>query len=259
MRLDLKGKVALVTGAATGIGKACADVLAENGATVIYSDRDLPRLKATAQGKGHTLLLDVADRAGVEVAVADAITRFGQIDILVNNAGIGVSAEDRKTIEAFPDRAWDEVLAIDLTGVFLVSKAVIKGMKARRTGAVVNIASITGMVGLRLQSPYIAAKAAVINLTRGMAIELATDGIRVNAVAPGSTSTEAWHNWMNDPQSAATGLLEKQVATIPMKRPGTPREMAQGVAFLCSDAASYITGHTLVIDGGWTAGYARDW
>lgn len=257
MQLDLNGKVALVTGAATGIGKACADLLAENGATVIYSDRDLPRVTETAQGKGQPLHLDVADRAGVAAAVADVEGRLGRIDILVNNAGIGVNAEDRKTIEEFPDRAWDEVLAIDLTGVFTVSKAVLKGMKARRSGAVVNIASITGLVGLRLQSPYIAAKAAVINLTRGMAIELATEGIRVNAVAPGSTATEAWHGWMNDPQSA--GLRDKQLATIPMKRPGTPREMAQGVAFLSSDAASYITGHTLVIDGGWTAGYARDW
>lgn len=259
MRLDLDGRVALVTGAATGIGKACADVLAENGATVIYSDRDAERVAVTARGKGTPLCLDVADRAGIQAAVAEAQDRFGWIDILVNNAGIGVKAEDRNTIDNFPERAWDDVLAVDLTGLFLVSKAVIRGMKARRSGAVVNIASITGIVPLRLQSPYIAAKAAVINLTRGMAIELATEGVRVNGVAPGSCATEAWHAWMNDPLSQTDGLLEKQVATIPMKRPGTPREMAQGVAFLASDAASYITGHTLVIDGGWTAGYARDW
>lgn len=259
MRLDLDGRVALVTGAATGIGKACADVLAENGATVIYSDRDAERAAETARGKGTPLRLDVADREGIQAAVAEATDRFGRIDILVNNAGIGVKAEDRHTIDSFPEKAWDDVLAIDLTGLFLVSKAVIRGMKARRSGAVVNIASITGIVPLRLQSPYIAAKAAVINLTRGMAIELATAGVRVNGVAPGSCATEAWHAWMNDPLSQTDGLLEKQVATIPMKRPGTPREMAQGVAFLASDAASYITGHTLVIDGGWTAGYARDW
>lgn len=259
MRLDLNGKVALVTGAATGIGKACADVLAESGATVVYSDRDADRAADTARGNGEALRLDVTDRPGIEVAVAEVHDRFGHIDILVNNAGIGVKAEDRSTIEAFPEKAWDEVLAIDLTGLFLVSRAVVKGMKARRTGAVVNIASITGIVPLRLQSPYIAAKAAVINLTRGMAIELATDGVRVNAVAPGSCATEAWHDWMNDPLSQTDDLMEKQLATIPMKRPGTPREMANGVAFLCSDAASYITGHTLVIDGGWTAGYARDW
>lgn len=259
MQLDLGGRVALVTGAATGIGKACADILAESGATVVYSDRDLDRVTETARGKGEPLLLDVAVRSGVEDGVGQVLDRFGQIDILVNNAGIGVKAEDRKTIEAFPEKAWDEVLAIDLTGLFLVSRSVLKGMKARQTGAVVNIASITGIVPLRMQSPYISAKAAVINLTRGMAIELATDGVRVNAVAPGSCSTEAWHAWMSDPLSQTDGLREKQVATIPMKRPGTPREMAQGVAFLCSDAASYITGHTLVIDGGWTAGYARDW
>jgi len=224
----MDGKVALVTGAATGIGKACADLLAERSARVIYSDRDVDRVRKTAHGKGEALLLDVADRPGIEAAVAQVTGQFGQIDILVNNAGIGVKAEDRATVEAFSERAWDDVLAIDLTGVFLVSRAVIKGMKARRSGAVVNIASITGMVGLRLQSPYIAAKAAVINLTRGMAIELATDGVRVNAVAPGSCATEAWHDWMNDPRSQTGGLLEKQMATIPMKRPGTPREMAQG-------------------------------
>lgn len=259
MKLDLGGKVALVTGAATGIGKACADVLAENGARVVYSDRDAERVAETARGKGEAVTLDVADRAGIEAAVAFVLDRFGQIDILVNNAGIGVKAEDRKTIEAFPVKAWDDILAIDLTGLFLVSRAVIKGMKARQTGAVVNIASTTGIAPLRLQSPYIAAKAAVINLTRSMAIELATDGVRVNAVAPGSCATEQWRAWMDNPLSQTDGLHEKQMATIPMKRPGTPREMGQGVAFLCSDAASYITGHTLVIDGGWTAGYARDW
>lgn len=259
MQLDLGGKVALVTGAATGIGKACADLLAENGARVVYSDRDLERVTETARGKGAALHLDVADRQGIEAPVAEVLGRFGQIDILVNNAGIGVRAEDRSTIDAFPEKAWDDVLAIDLTGLFLVSRAVLKGMKTRQSGAVVNIASITGIVPLRLQSPYIAAKAAVINLTRGMAIELATEGVRVNAVAPGSCATEQWHAWMNNRLSQTDGLLEKQMATIPMKRPGTPREMAQGVAFLASDAASYITGHTLVIDGGWTAGYARDW
>ena len=259
MDLNLNGKVALVTGAATGIGKACADLLAENGATVVYSDRDLKRADETARGKGEALRMDVADRTGIEAAVAAVLGRHGRIDVLVNNAGIGVKAEDRKTVEAFPVQAWDDVLAIDLTGLFLVSRAVIKGMKERRSGAVVNIASTTGIAPMRLQSPYIAAKAAVINLTKGMAIELALDGVRVNAVAPGSCATEAWQAWMEDPKSQTDGLREKQLETIPMKRPGTPREMAQGVAFLCSDAASYITGHTLVIDGGWTAGYARDW
>ena len=259
MFLNLEGKVALVTGAATGIGKGCADVLAESGATVIYSDRDAGRVVETARGKGDALSLDVTDRQGIESAVAEALLRHGKIDILVNNAGIGVKAEDRKTIEEFPDKTWDDVIAVDLTGLFHVSKAVLKGMKARKSGAVVNIASTTGIAPMRLQSPYIAAKAAVINLTKSMAIELAVDGVRVNAVAPGSCATEAWQAWMDDPKSRTSGLKEKQLETIPMKRPGTPREIGQGASFLCSDAASYITGHTLVIDGGWTAGYARDW
>ena len=259
MKLDLEGKVALVTGAATGIGKGCAEVFVENGATVIYSDRDADRVEEAAHGKGEALLMDVADRAGIEAAVTEVFESHGKIDILVNNAGIGVKAEDRNTIESFPVKAWDEVLAIDLTGLFLVSRAVTRGMKERRSGAVVNIASTTGIAPMRLQSPYVAAKAAVINLTRSMAIELAGDGVRVNGVAPGSCATEAWRAWMDDPASQADGFKDKQMETIPMKRPGTPREMAQGVAFLCSDAASYITGHTLVIDGGWTAGYARDW
>lgn len=257
--MDFSGKVALVTGAATGIGKACADLLAEQGATVLYSDRDLPRVTATAAGKGTPLALDVADRANVNDAVAQLLSQHGRIDILINNAGIGVRAEDRATLDAFPETAWDDVLKIDLTGIFNVSKPVLAAMKSRGTGTVVNIASVTGLVALRLQAPYIAAKAAVIHLTRAMAIEQAPHGIRVNAVAPGSTATEAWHDWMQNPLSQSGGLHEKQMAAIPMRRPGTPHEMAQGVAFLASDAASYITGHTLVIDGGWTAGYARDW
>ena len=259
MKFDLEGKIALVTGAADGIGKACAETLAESGATVVFSDRDVEKVVATAEGKGDWIAMDVADREAIESGVAEVMERHGRIDILVNNAGIGVKAEDRKTIDAFPVQAWDDILAIDLTGLFLVSRAVTGGMKAQKSGAVVNIASTTGIAPMRLQSPYIAAKAAVINLTKGMALELALEGIRVNAVAPGSTATEAWHRWMQDPASKASGLHESQMATIPMKRPGTPREMAQGVAFLASPAASYITGHTLVIDGGWTAGYARDW
>jgi NAD(P)-dependent dehydrogenase (short-subunit alcohol dehydrogenase family) len=259
MKVDLQGKVALVTGAATGIGKACAHTLAEGGATVVFSDRDAERVEATAKGKGDWLAMDVADRTGIESGVAEVLKRNGRIDILVNNAGIGVKAEDRKTVDKFPVEAWDNVLAIDLTGLFLVSRAVTCAMKAQGSGAIVNIASTLGIAPMRLQSPYIAAKAAVINLTKGMALELATDGVRVNAVAPGSTATEAWNKWMNDPSGEAGGLHDRQMETIPMKRPGTPQEIANGVAFLVSPAASYITGHTLVIDGGWTAGYARDW
>ena len=191
MKVDLHGQVALVTGAATGIGKACALALRDNGATVVFSDRDAPRLRDTA-GESDTVLIDVADRDAIETGVADVLDRHGRIDILVNNAGIGVRAADRKTFDAFPVEVWDQIIAIDLTGVFLMSRLVGRAMRARGSGAIVNIASTTGIAPLRLQSPYIAAKAGVVNLTKGMAIELARDGVRVNAVAPGSTATEAW-------------------------------------------------------------------
>lgn len=258
MKVDLDGQVALVTGAATGIGKASALALRANGATVVFSDRDADRLRETA-GDSDAQVIDVADRDSIGGGVAAVLARHGRIDILINNAGIGVRAADRKPVDQFPVAAWDEILAIDLTGVFLMSRLVAQGMRARRAGAIVNIASTTGIAPLRLQSPYIAAKAGVVNLTRGMALELARDGVRVNAVAPGSTATEAWERWMSDPASQADDLRAGQMASIPMGRPGTTQEIAHAVLFLASPAASYVTGHTLVVDGGWIAGYARDW
>jgi NAD(P)-dependent dehydrogenase (short-subunit alcohol dehydrogenase family) len=260
MQVDLKGQVALVTGAATGIGKACAERLLENGATVVFSDRDLDRVRETAGNRGDAVAIDVADRAAIAQGVAEILERHGRIDILVNNAGIGVRAADRKTVDEFPVEAWDEMIAIDLTGVFLMSRTVTAAMRARRSGgAVVNIASVLGLVPMRLQSSYVAAKSGVVNLTRSMAIELAREGIRVNAVAPGSTATEGWQRWIQDPSSEVQDLHRSLMSHIPMGRPATTQEIANAVLFLSSPAASYVTGHTLVVDGGWTAGYARDW
>ena len=259
MQVDLKGQVALVTGAATGIGKAAAETLLENGATVVFSDRDLDRVRETAGNRGDAVAIDVADREAISRGVAEALARHGRIDILVNNAGIGVRAADRKTVDEFPVEAWDEMIAIDLTGVFLMSRAVSAAMRQRRSGAMVNIASVLGHVPMRLQSSYVAAKSGVVNLTRSMAIELAKDGIRVNAVAPGSTATEGWQRWIEDPSSEVQDLHRSLMSHIPMGRPASTREIANGVLFLSSPAASYVTGHTLVVDGGWTAGYARDW
>jgi NAD(P)-dependent dehydrogenase (short-subunit alcohol dehydrogenase family) len=259
MQVDLKGQVALVTGAATGIGKACALRLRDCGAAVVFSDRDLDRARETAGNDGDAIALDVADRAAIGRAVDDVVARHGRIDILVNNAGIGVRAADRKTVDEFPVEAWDEMIAIDLTGVFLMSRAVAAAMRRARTGAIVNIASVLGLVPMRLQSSYVAAKSGVVNLTRSMALELATDGIRVNAVAPGSTATEGWQRWIQDPSSEVQDLHRSLMSHIPMGRPARTEEIANGVLFLASPAASYVTGHTLVVDGGWTAGYARDW
>jgi NAD(P)-dependent dehydrogenase (short-subunit alcohol dehydrogenase family) len=260
MQVDLAGKVALVTGAAQGIGRAIADALAASGARVAYTDRDEARLGDVGRGNGHLILaLDVADRDAIVRGVDSVAGAFGRIDILVNNAGIGVRAADRRTVDEFPVAAWDEMLAIDLTGVFLMSRAVAARMKAAGGGGrIVNIASVLGLVPMRLQSSYVAAKAGVVNLTRSMALELAPHGILVNAIAPGSTATEPWKKWMSDGGSEAQDLHRRLMSHIPLGRPAEPREIAHAALFLAAPETSYVTGHVLAVDGGWTAGFARD-
>jgi NAD(P)-dependent dehydrogenase (short-subunit alcohol dehydrogenase family) len=263
MQVDLQGQVALVTGAAQGIGRAIADTLARNGAQVAYTDLDVARTEEAAQaapaGAHHlSLRLDVGDGDEIARVVAEVARAAGRIDILVNNAGIGVKAADRKTVDEFPVATWDEMLRIDLTGVFRVSRAVVPHMKERASGRIINIASVLGLVPMRLQSSYVAAKAGVVNLTRSMALELAPFGILVNAIAPGSTATDAWKRWMGDARSEELDLHARLLSHIPLGRPATPQEIANGALFLAAPESSYITGHVLPIDGGWTAGFARD-
>ena len=261
MQVQLEGQVALVTGAANGIGRAIADALAANGARVIYTDRAAGDAAGAARAAGPPHLsfgLDVADRAQIADVVAAAAGAAGRIDILVNNAGVGVKAADRRPVDAFAIEAWDELLAIDLTGVFLMSRAVVPHMRRNRHGRIINIASVLGLVPMRLQSSYVAAKAAVVNLTRSMALELAADGICVNAIAPGSTATQGWRDWMKDARSEDLDLHARLMSHIPLARPAEPAEIAHGALFLAARESGYITGHTLVIDGGWTAGFARD-
>lgn len=259
MRVKLDDKVALVTGAARGIGRAIADTLAANGARIAYSDRDTDGLKDIATGNGHvTLALDVTDRAQIAAGVAQVLDAFGRIDILVNNAGIGVRAADRKTVDEFPVESWDEMLRIDLTGVFLMSQTVARAMKAAKSGRIINIASVLGLVPMRLQSSYVAAKAGVVNLTRSMALELAPHGVLVNAIAPGSTATDGWKSWIHNASSEAQDMHMRLMSHIPLGRPASTQEIANGALFLAAPESSYITGHVLAIDGGWTAGFARD-
>ena len=259
MQVDLAGRTALVTGAAQGIGRAIADTLAASGARVAYTDRNEAGLADVARGNGHiTLALDVTDRDAIPRAVDAVASAFGRIDILVNNAGIGVRADDRRTVDEFPIAAWDEMLAVDLTGVFLASRAVAARMKREGGGRIVNIASVLGLVPMRLQSSYVAAKAGVVNLTRSMALELAPHGILVNAIAPGSTATEPWKKWMSDGGSEAQDLHQRLMSHIPLGRPATTQEIANAALFLVAPASSYVTGHVLAVDGGWTAGFARD-
>ena len=260
MKVDLEGKVALVTGAARGIGQAIADTLGRNGAAVMYSDLDGEAALAAANNSGSKLgfALDVGNPQSVVAGVKYALERFGRIDILVNNAGIGVAASERKSVDQFSLEAWDALLKVDLTGVFLMSREVSRAMVAQKAGRIVNIASVLGLVPARLQSSYIAAKAGVVNLTKAMALELAPHGVLVNAVAPGSTQTQGWEKWIKDAGSEAQGLHAKLMSHIPLGRPGTTQEMANAVLFLAAPESSYITGHVLTVDGGWTAGFSRD-
>ena len=260
MKVELEGKIALVTGAARGIGQAIADTLGRNGATVVYTDLD-PQAAVDAARSGGAALgfaLDVGDPASVSAGVERVVARFGRLDILVNNAGIGVPALERKTVDQFSLDAWDALLKVDLTGVFLMSRAASRAMIAQKSGRIINIASVLGLVPARLQSSYIAAKAGVVNLTKAMALELAPHGVLVNAVAPGSTQTLGWEQWIKDAGSEALDLHTRLMSHIPLGRPGTPQEMAHAVLFLAAPESSYITGHVLTVDGGWTAGFSRD-
>lgn len=259
MRVDLGGKVALVTGAARGIGRGIADRFAAEGASVVYTDIDGPAAEAAAAATGHTALaLDVTDEAQVAEAIGAVLDRHGRLDILVNNAGIGTGPEERAGIDRVTTAQWERVLKVDLTGVFLMSRAGAAPMIRQRSGRIVNIASVVGLVPLRLQSAYVAAKAGVVNLTKSMALELAPHGILVNAVAPGSTETDAWRDWIDDAASAQQSLYARLLSHIPLGRPAKPEEIAHAALFLVAPSNSYVTGHVLTVDGGWTAGYARD-
>jgi 3-oxoacyl-[acyl-carrier protein] reductase len=243
MRVDMRGQVALVTGAARGIGRAIADRLAREGADVIYSDIEAPTVP---EPRHAALALDVTDQAQIADALKEILDRYGKLDILVNNAGIGTGPE---TVEQVTTEQWDRVLRVDLAGVFLVSRAAAAPMIARKSGRIINICSVVGLVPLRLQSAYVAAKAGVANLTRSMALELATHGILVNAIAPGSTQSAP-----GEQQATYARLLSH----VPLGRPAKPEEIAHAALFLAAPDSSYVTGHVLTVDGGWTAGYARD-
>jgi NAD(P)-dependent dehydrogenase (short-subunit alcohol dehydrogenase family) len=258
MRCDLSGKVSLVTGAARGIGQAIADRLADNGSLVVYTDVDEAGAAVAAAGRGaKSLRLDVTESDEIAAAIDRIVSEHGRLDILVNNAGINTMAH-RVTIDEFPRDEWDRILAVDLTGLFELSSAAARVMRPRGGGRIINIASIAGLVPLRLQCAYVAAKAGVVNLTRAMALELGPHGILVNGVAPGSTLTEGTRRLFYGKDGSFHTHVQRMLDHVPLGRPGNPDEIAVAVLFLADPENSYTNGHVIAVDGGWTAGYTRD-
>ena len=240
--MSLEGKIALVTGASRGIGRAIAEILAERGATVIgtaTSESGADAISAYLGDHGKGFELNVTSPESIEVTLKQIKEQYGDIDILVNNAGI---TRDNLLMRMKEDE-WQDIMDTNLTSVFRLSKAVLRAMMKKRHGRIISIGSVVGTMGNAGQTNYAAAKAGLLGFTKSMAREVASRGITVNAVAPGFIETDMTKA-LNDDQRAAT------LANVPAGRLGDPREIAAAVAFLASDEAAYITGETLHVNGG---------
>jgi NAD(P)-dependent dehydrogenase (short-subunit alcohol dehydrogenase family) len=252
-RLD--DKTALVTGAASGIGEAIAHTLAGAGARVYVSDRDAANGARVAEaiegdgGRAEFVALDVTDEAALATVAERIHTAHGGLDILVNNAGVGHVG----TVETTGGADMDRLYAVNVRGVFNVSKAFIGPMLARKSGVIINMASIGGVLGIRDRLAYVTTKFAVVGLTKAMAMDHATDGIRVNCVCPGRVETpfvKARLREYPDPEAAYREMAGSQA----IGRMGRPDEIAAAVLYLASDEAAFVTGTPLLIDGGWSMG-----
>ena len=241
----LDGKVVLVTGGSRGIGRAIAGALAAEGSVVVLAARDSARLAEAVEeitgagGRAESVSIDVSDRSSVAAAIAGVLETHGRIDGLVNNAGV---TRDNLVLR-MKDADWDAVLATNLTGVFLCTQAVLRSMIKQRSGRIVNVTSVVGLMGNAGQANYAASKAGVVGFTKSVAREVASRGITVNAVAPGFIATDMTATMTDKAREAV-------IAAIPMGRVGRPEDIAGSVAYLISDAAAYITGQVLGVDGG---------
>jgi len=247
---DLAGKCALVTGGSKGIGLGMAQALAHAGADIVIVSRNLAEGEAAAQQmramgrKSIALSCDVTSPAAVNEMVAKAVAAFGKIDILLNNAGMNI----RKPVVDIAEEDWDKVMDTNLKGIFLVAQAVGKEMIKQKGGKIINIASIMGVVGMPWLAAYCSSKGGVVQLTKVLALEWAQHNIHVNCIGPAYIRTPMTAGWLNDKER-----LNAILGSTPLGRLGEIEDLAGPVVFLASDWSNYVTGHTLLVDGGWAA------
>jgi NAD(P)-dependent dehydrogenase (short-subunit alcohol dehydrogenase family) len=251
---DFAGKVALITGGGSGIGRETALLFARRGARVAVADlnegggHETVRIAAAAEGDAFFVRCDVTAEPEVEAMVAATVARYGRLDCAVNSAGVGgvvAKAAD------YPVGAWRQVVEINLTGVFLSMRHEIPAMLASGGGAVVNVASVAGVTGFPMHAAYAASKHGVVGLTRSAALDYVRHNVRINAVCPGFTRTPMVEEGLKQMNPKLGAQLEQR---IPLGRLGEPSEIAAGIVYLCTDAAAFIIGHELVLDGGIVAG-----
>lgn len=256
--MEFQGKVAIVTGGAQGIGRATALGLAREGATVVIADRDAAAAQTLVDGiqswggAAHLVIADVSDEADAARVAAETVGAFGGIDVLVNNAGV----QSPGSVESTPLEIWNATLAVNLTGVYLVSRFVLPELRRRGGGAIVNVASLHGLLTEPGWSAYAASKGGVIALTRSMALDYAAEGIRVNCVCPGAIDTSLLRAAAAlENRQHPDAVLKQWGDEQPVGRLGTPEEVANLILFLAGPRSSFITGSVYTIDGGLGAGF----
>lgn len=248
--MRLQGKIAIITGAASGIGAATADLFVREGAKVVIADRNIDDAKESAKKYGDSAIaleVDVSDSRKVKAMVEDAVKHFGGIDILINNAGYGCLGS---VVDVEEDQ-WDDVINVNLKGVFLCSKYAIPHMVKRGKGAIVNTASTIAVVGIKDRAAYVAAKGGVAALTRAMSLDHIADGIRVNSVAPGVIASK-YFDEMYKKVPDPVAFKKWNEGRAPIGRLGQPSEIAAMMLWLASDESSFATGAMFTVDGGYT-------